>query len=149
LRDEFEIADYLSLDMKRREGRLRLDSRRFLRQRGLEFDVIDIDTYGSPWKHWKAMLEFWTGTRTVFLTWGAVGAIAADSMVLEALGIGFGCFRTLNTFAGLRELALPYFLDWAVEWGWRLVEVREAPRGKNARYLGINMEKETRKGDPS
>jgi hypothetical protein len=51
LRQEFECESYWGLDLKRKPGRLSIDSSRVLAQPGWPQDVIDIDTYGSPWKH--------------------------------------------------------------------------------------------------
>lgn len=56
LRREFTIAGYWGVDTKRKPGRLRLDSSRILAQAGWLQNVVDIDTYGSPWRHWLAML---------------------------------------------------------------------------------------------
>lgn len=71
LRKEFP-CDVMGVDLKPAKGRLRLDSRRILELDWLSFDVVDIDTYGSPWGHWLNLLESLTQPATVFLTWGAV-----------------------------------------------------------------------------
>ncbi|HZU48538.1 MAG TPA: hypothetical protein VFA16_15010, partial [Mycobacterium sp.] len=50
LRQEFE-CDYWGVDVKPKRGRLSIDSVRILAQPGWPHDVLDIDTYGSPWRH--------------------------------------------------------------------------------------------------
>lgn len=56
LRAEFAVTSYWGLDLKPKKGRLQLDSVRVLQQRGWNQNVVDVDTYGSPWKHWAALL---------------------------------------------------------------------------------------------
>lgn len=41
-----------------------------LTQPGWQADILDLDTYGSPWKHYNAMLPNLSGPLTVFLTIG-------------------------------------------------------------------------------
>jgi hypothetical protein len=55
LRREFRV-DYWGVDIKRAPGRLKIDSTHILSQDGWDFGVIDIDTYGSPWSHYFALL---------------------------------------------------------------------------------------------
>lgn len=68
LRREFSDCDYWGVDLKPKSGRLKIDSVRILAQPGWTQNVIDIDTYGSPFKHWAAMLPNVTRPLTVFLT---------------------------------------------------------------------------------
>lgn len=50
LRQEFPIASYWGLDLKPKKGRLQIDSTRVLEQNGWKQNVVDVDTYGSPWE---------------------------------------------------------------------------------------------------
>ena len=70
LRREFTVARYWGADQKRRAGRLKIDSARVLEAPGWSDDVLDVDTYGAPWRHWWAILEHGRGPLTVFLTVG-------------------------------------------------------------------------------
>lgn len=70
LRTEFAIAQYWGVDVTPKSGRLKIDSVRILGQPGLEQNVIDIDTYGSPWKYWFALTRNAHASLTVFPTSG-------------------------------------------------------------------------------
>ena len=67
---EFE---YWGVDTKRSPGRLAVDSRRILSLPGIGADVVDIDTYGSPWRHWMMLLPNVIRPASVFLTEGMLG----------------------------------------------------------------------------
>ena len=69
LRAEFPVAEYLALDVKEKRGRLKIDSLRYLQNQEWNHDVIDLDAYGSPWRHWYEVLKRGK-TCTVFLTIG-------------------------------------------------------------------------------
>jgi hypothetical protein len=92
LRQEFPCT-YWGVDVKPGKGRIHLDSTRILAQPGWDFDVIDVDTFGAPWKHYKQIcLNMPAGkTLTVFLTYGFVqsmgGAISKEAKA--ALGLNF------------------------------------------------------------
>src|SRR6266576_3131176 len=88
LRKEFPLASYWGLDLKPKKGRLKLDSVRVLAQPGWPQNVVDVDTYGSPWKHWTALLPHVTKPLTVFLTIGHAHRLGIDSVTLETLGLG-------------------------------------------------------------
>lgn len=90
LREEFPVASYWGVDLKPKPGRLKVDSVRVLQQPGLAANVIDVDTYGEPWKHWKALLPNITRPTTVFLTMGfgmgkAMSVVSIDQ--LRSVGI--------------------------------------------------------------
>jgi hypothetical protein len=98
LRNEFVIASYWALDLKTKRGRLKVDSSRILAQRGWTENIIDIDTYGSPWTHWENMLPNITAPTTAFLTigqltTGTVGSIG--KMPLKYMGFPERMTRTL------------------------------------------------------
>jgi|GEM_PF-2764173 hypothetical protein len=89
LRKDFEI-EYLGLDMKKIPGTLNADSLKFLqRGNGARFDVIDIDTYGSPFRHLAAALKFIRKPTTIFLTFGDKGPGGPQVETIKALGIDF------------------------------------------------------------
>jgi hypothetical protein len=138
LRQEFPIAGYWGLDLKKRKGRLRLNSVRVLQQAGWPQNVVDIDTYGAPWKHWMALLPHVERAVTVFLTIGQ-WQMGTDRLILDAVGAsrlrlspGIAC--------KLHRLATSYLLTMAYDYGIRLREAVEAVSTGHARYLGVRLE---------
>lgn len=143
LRDEFEVESYWGLDVKARKGRLAVDSVRVLEQKGWAQDVVDVDTYGSPWKHWCAMLPNVTQPTTVFLTLGLVrmgGGGGVDSRLLAAAGIKFRRQVPPSLTAKIADQLVPFALSLTSRYGLRIVEAQEATRSQNARYLGVRVE---------
>src|SRR6266852_2131815 len=140
LRREFELSSYWGLDLKVKKGRLRIDSVRVLGQAGWPEDVIDIDTYGSPWKHWLALLPNVRRPLTVFLTVGRGGPnrIRLGREEYDALGLTLGRVRGMSGSVThrLSGLAMRYTLAEAHRHDVRLVEVLEAVTNGNARYVG-------------
>lgn len=140
LRQEFAIANYWGVDLKPKKGRLKIDSIRILSQ-GITEDVIDIDTYGSPWNHWMAVISKLQHSTTVFLTIGNQGQTA-----MQPGAHGGDLFMkfppsTPQTLKGkyLREndvkLALAKCLKSAT-----IIEAVEAVSDGNARYIGVRLE---------
>lgn len=75
LRKEFDVQ-YVGFDRKSRTGKAQVDdSARVLSIPGHTWDVIDIDTYGAPWKHLYAAAKTITIPTTIFLTVGRKGSI--------------------------------------------------------------------------
>ncbi len=142
LRGEFRLGSYWGVDTKTKKGRLALDSVRILQQPGWPQNVVDIDTYGSPWKHWKALLPNVQRPVTVFLTIGLVragGGGGLDTMAAEALGVS--TLRLPPGISGkLHELATVSMLTSSRDYGIRLVETVEAVSTGNARYIGARLE---------
>jgi hypothetical protein len=138
LRQEFPVASYWGLDLKAKKGRLKLDSVRVLSQPGWPQNVIDVDTYGSPWKHWGAMLPNVVRPLTVLLTIGQ-WQMGTDSRIIEALGLG-----DLSIPPGiaikLHGLGLRYLLAQAPAAALRIVEAIEAVSDGSARYVGLRLE---------
>jgi len=83
LRVDFPAARVTGLDRKAKAGRLRMDSVRLLASGRWDFDVIDVDTYGSPWRHWEALLATARRPVLVFLTHGQAGVPAASNVPRE------------------------------------------------------------------
>lgn len=146
LRREFAVARHWGIDVKRKAGRLQLDSVRLLEQPGWAADVIDIDTYGSPWKHWAALLPNLPGPATVFLTIGTKNLMPrpADVVELEALGLLPLARRLPKTLSGkVARVSAPHCLALAGRHGLRVSEAAEALADANrARYLGVRVERQ-------
>lgn len=138
LRAEFKVESYWGLDVKPKKGRLQIDSVRVLAQAGWTENVIDIDTYGSPWKHWVALLPNVRRPLVVFLTIGQ-WQIGTDRTILDALGIG-----TLPIPPGiavkLHEMSVSYCLTKTCAYRIILTEAKEVVSFGNARYLGLRLE---------
>jgi hypothetical protein len=138
LEREFALTSYLGVDLKPRRGRLRVDSARILAQGGWRHNVIDVDPYGSPWKHWDHILRA-RHAMTVFLTIGFVpiGGGALGRIEREALGLS-GVDVPAGMNAELQAMSLPYCLSAACG---RIVEAVEAyPSGPHARYIGVRLQ---------
>ena len=140
---EFELAGYWGVDVKPKKGRLRIDSVRILAQPGWTQNVVDVDTYGSPWKHWANIMAHLVKPTTVFLTigqltTGTVGSL--DKKCYESAGM---IFPTLKPAAGfgvkLASLLTNYVLTTTPP-RVRLVEAIEATSFGNARYIGARLE---------
>src|SRR5690606_34501325 len=89
LRKEFEVASYWGVDLKPKKGRLKIDSVKILAQPGWTQDVVDVDAYASPWKHWEAILANGHFPLTVFLTRGSHSLKTLDQHEKQALGLTF------------------------------------------------------------
>jgi len=142
LRQEFQVDRYWGLDTKPKQGRLKLDSMRVLAQPGWTQNVIDIDTYGSPWKHWLALLPNLTQPTTVFLTIGQlrIGGGQVDRIALESVGIG-GLKLPQSLGTKLHDFAVRYCLTRCYDYGLITVSAMESVSDGNARYVGIRLEK--------
>jgi len=141
LRTEFDVALYWGIDLKAKPGRLRLDSAQLLAQNGLAYNVIDIDTYGSPWRHWLALLPHVRTATTVFLTIGHV-FVGTERELLPGLGLErFGRILPPALRSRLRELWLHTCLSRPLDFGLTIAEAVEAfPHGARARYFGVRIE---------
>ncbi len=152
LRDEFEVATYWGVDVKPKKGRLKLDSTRILAQSGWPQNVVDIDTYGAPWKHWEAMLPNVSQPTTVFLTIGQIVTGLVGRVPLEALAaIGLKDIRGLlpvSFHVKLSSRIVSYALARAYDYGIITIEAVEAssPNHRNVRYIGIRLEPSKKSG---
>lgn len=143
---EFTVASYWGIDVKPKPGRVRLDSARVLAQPGWPQNVIDIDTYGSPWKHWEAMLPNVVRPVTVFLTigqltQGVVGSLG--DLPLVYMGLGSLAKKLPSGFHStwmLRTRCVPYALRRAVDFGINVIEAVEAVSTGSVRYIGVRLE---------
>lgn len=138
LREEFPVRSYWGVDVKPKKGRLKLDSVRILAQPGWPQNVVDVDTYGSPWKHWEAMLPNVQRPLTVFLTIGQ-WQMGTDSKIFTAIGL-----QGVNVPPGiavkLHGIAVNYCLTRGYEYCKIMVEAVEAVSDGNARYIGVRLE---------
>jgi hypothetical protein len=142
LQKEFELASYWGVDVKPRKGRLKVDSSRVICQPGWTENVIDIDTYGQPWKHWEGMLPHVVRPISVFLTIGQVKAgmgSPVSNACREALGLGS---LTIPPGIGckLNEIAVSQLLTRCYAYALILTEAVEAVSHGNARYIGVRLE---------
>lgn len=145
LRAEFPVADYLALDLKPKRGRLKLDSMRYLENQKWAHDVIDLDAYGSPWKHWIEVLKRGLAG-TVFVTVGNSVFGRQDSTALAFIGLTFDV--PIGLHKNLGDLIVSYALAAATTHGFTIAEIVEAPNPNGrARYLGIRLERTTNKCD--
>lgn len=145
LRKEFAVANYWPLDVKPKKGRLKIDSVRVLAQPGWRADIVDVDTYGVPWKHWAEIIRHGPTPLTVFLTIGSLnvaGGSVLSHQEADALGLSFERLKVPASFTSklLRQLAAPYCLAECEVHGKRIVEATEAESDGNARYLAIRLD---------
>lgn len=140
IRRTHPVTSYWGVDVKPKKGRLKIDSIRVLQQ-GVSQNVIDIDTYGSPWKHWFAMLPNLIKATTVFLTIGStMFKGATDSAVLAALDCVFTRIKLPQTFYGrLDEIGVNYCLSRGCDFV-TISEAVEVSSTGNARYIGVRLE---------
>lgn len=145
LRKEFELAKYWGLDKKPKQGRLKIDSARILAQPGWAFEVVDIDTYGLPWKHYQGLIKTARAPVTVFLTLGQTSIGGGNSLTeaeATALGISFSRLDLPTSFTAkmLRKLAVSYILHRCCSYGLGITEALEARSTGHARYFGVRIE---------
>jgi hypothetical protein len=133
---------YWGVDRLPQRGRLKIDSSRLLLAQSLPYDVVDVDTYGSPWQHWKNLLPNIVKPTTVFLTLGQAGGITAvDSAVIKAVGLQ-KMSRTIPQALRwkLDQVAVESCLSMCYHYGVRIAEAQEVyPPGHNARYFGLHL----------
>jgi hypothetical protein len=140
LRACFAVTAYWGVDLKPKKGRLKIDSSRILEQAGWSQNVIDVDIYGSPWKHWRGIVSNLSRPATVFLTIGQVqiGGSPLIKEVREALELkDLDIPRAIS--AKLNQYAVSALLTTGYE-SVRLVEAVEALSHGNARYIGVRLE---------
>jgi hypothetical protein len=153
LRSEYTLASYWGVDTKPGKGRLKIDSERILAQPGWRFDVIDIDTYGSPWSHWTALLPHVTRPVTVFLTMGKLNAgTPVDHRAMESLGMTPAFLSALHKHCpslkwGLGDMVVNRCLALTYSHGLTIVEAARTVSasslgGSRAYYFGVRLEPE-------
>jgi hypothetical protein len=139
LRMRHALAGYWGVDLKPRMGRLLIDSVQILQQPGWPQNVIDIDTYGLPWKHWMAMLPNVSQPTTVFMTIGRIGWTMVDASGLAAMGLS-AMRPPPAILMRLHGLALDYLLHKPSDYGLRIVEASQAAGRGQVLYVGVRLE---------
>lgn len=149
IRKTHPIRSYWGLDLKPKKGRLKLDSVRVLAQAGWPQNVIDVDTYGSPWKHWLALLPNVQRPMTVFLTKAGQtkGMERLGHVELTAMGMPERIYKMSGAITHtLADFAMRCLLANVGQWV-TIIEAVEAMSNGNARYIGVRLEpKQTRPG---
>ncbi|HQQ01000.1 MAG TPA: hypothetical protein PLY86_21300 [bacterium] len=145
LRQIFPVAEYWGVDEKPKRGRISIDSRKVLANPRCDFDVIDVDTYGSPFKHYYLILRNLKKPTTIFLTFGARGLSGGCcDFMLRLLGI---VFRGQDLQPMFRWKIAEHLTDEAIcstlRFGVRIVEgkqfITDLHRGR-VRYIGLRLE---------
>lgn len=118
-----------------------------LAQVGFKAAVVDLDAYGSPMKHYVALLENMQSDVTVFVTmtttitrWGkskwAFGGMDSETkriLGLKKLPIPPTLAAKANIFFGQNTLGI------ADRFGFNIGEAIEAQNIGNARYIGLRL----------
>tara|TARA_B100001741_G_C16537833_1_gene592857 strand:+ start:609 stop:1181 length:573 start_codon:yes stop_codon:yes gene_type:complete len=143
LRKDFDLQKYWGVDVKKRRGRLKVDSKRVVAQPGLNCNVVDIDTYGMPWDHWLNLFPNITEPTTVFLTIGLI-----------TMGGGSALSKTIRNFMQFPKdwplspvftpeivtQSVQRFLALTNDRGFKVVEAYESDKGRSARYIGCRID---------
>lgn len=137
LREEFPVRSYWGVDTKVKKGRISVDSARILGQPGWPQTVIDVDTYGSPWKHWVAILANLARPITVFLTIGQ-WQMGVDRLLLESLGLS-GLRVPPGIAIKLQKIAVSALLTRGCD-SYIIIEAVEVVSTGTARYIGLRIE---------
>lgn len=141
LKHEYQVEEYLALDIKKKNKRLAIDSLKVLQGQKWHHNVLDLDAYGSPWEHWFEVLKTDRHDHVfVFLTIGTTMHGNLTKSALKALGV------PLNTPTGMHRqisaLSEKYCLTQLHEHDWIVTLAQEALNpGGSARYIGIHLTK--------
>lgn len=147
LAGEYKLSSYLGLDTKYKKGRLRIDSSRYLMAGDWDHNVIDVDTYGMPWKHWAKLLKTARGDLTVFLTIGFIRMGGGGNLSKEQkLAMGIDKLKNIpvSLAARLNRLSVQCCLALCLE-RFEVIECLEAENHGSARYFGIRLEEKKKK----
>jgi hypothetical protein len=138
-------VERLAFDLKAGKGRYRLDSRRFLSTGNLSrFDVIDIDTYGSPYEHLFAAFGNPTLADTVVVFFTdilvRIGGGSIQKKALEMVGLSFPGATLPKCFtAEIVRYTRSYVLKYPQRIGYRIERCRLTTRGGSADALYGSM----------
>lgn len=131
---------YWEVDVKKKKGRLKIESQRILQQPGWLFDVIDIDTYGQPWKHWLSLLPNITAPVIIFLTIGMVKIGGGGTYPKEILNKIFPKFKMdiPKSLISYRDKYITNQMLAIVEnYKYKIIYAAESESGKTVRYIGM------------
>ena len=143
LRREYPACQVVGFDLKKKRGRVAIDSSRVLSLDGCRYDAVDIDTYGHPFKHLFALMRAMPeGAVTVFLTFGRIKYGGAHSEIVKLAGLdGFSVKPPVSLASKAVEDSLSYAFTHECASKIVVAYAAEAfPRG-NARYIGLRLEK--------
>lgn len=139
LRKEYRCS-YFGIDVKQKNGRLRAESQRIL-QAGATADVIDIDTYGSPWEHWLNVLPFINKKTIVFITIGSTHTGNQQKAALEISGLRFNQLRCPPTLsAKFKEIIASCCVAQCYNHGILIAEAQKVEY-KRVCYIGLCLKK--------
>ncbi len=140
LRKEFNVASYWGVDVKPRQGRLRIDCSRVLGQNGWTENVLDLDSYGQPWVQYRLAAERARKDMTIFLTCGIVSLPGVTSNIIRER-MGLGSLYVPLAFQGLIiRQSIPYMLSIPLDCGYSIAECVEAEaHGRNVCYFGVRL----------
>ncbi len=143
LRKEY-ICNYVGYDVKPKKGRIKIDSRRMLDVPGLQYDIVDIDTYGEPWDHYFRLVKNTKLPVTVFMTHGLVAMGGGNLSNVASNAIGFGkiskiCPRSLLVKAAKNNIS--YCIAVCYKYDIKIIEAIEAFPQRKARYYGLRLER--------
>jgi len=141
LEREYVLDSYFGVDLKIKKGRLKIDSSRILEQKGFDFDVVDVDTYGEPWKHFLNMLPHITKPCTVFLTIVTIKAAGGGNiskLMAKALGVHNLTNLPMSLRGKISSLGTDQVLSMALNYC-EVQECKEVESFGNARYLGLRL----------
>jgi hypothetical protein len=138
LRSEFPVKSILGIDKKAGKNIIQADSLRFLRTFDLDYDIIDIDTYGSPWKHWREIIPKIKGPTTVFMTYGRPW-IQADPVIAEFMGIPSQ--TPCSLLQKLGTIHISYCVAVSYNYGLNVVESIRCAHTHKIEYLGVRLER--------
>jgi len=142
LREHYEVKSYWGLDKAKKRGRLVMDSTRVVATS--VDDVVDIDTYGSPWKHLLFLLDSPKRPVTVFLTFGSSGMNGAVDLSYRTL-LGLGSVPVPMLLLGLIARGEPGIilgLEGVRAHGWEVEDVMVGGRMHKvagALYVGLRL----------
>ena len=141
LRRDYKVS-YFGADWKK--TKLRVNSARLCEDPAYaQFDIVDIDTYGSPWAHFFNLLPNVKKPITIFLTVGKRGAFSRmrlPQVVCEVIGLGgiknipIAILQNINA-----EHGTDYALLHAQDFDLVYEEIKEAFPCTNARHLGLRL----------
>lgn len=141
LRKDFPRIEYFGADHVKTA--LKVDSARLCQDPAYaQFDVIDIDTYGSPWSHYFNLLPNIKKPTTIFLTIGSSGARNNMPNVMRAV-LGLDQFKYIPTSILARingTIGTDYCIMHAERFGLAVSDIREGFPKKNARCIGLRLE---------
>jgi len=138
LRKEFATKHYTGIELRRIPGRLKMDSLQYLQRQDWTHDIIDLDAYGSPWKHLVAALPNIKQCCTIFLTASMVGLGTHDATLIKFAGIPFSVPSSLHR--SIAQYVIRAGLCIPQRYGFQIVEAMEAPNpGGTCRYFGLRL----------